>query len=146
MSTNFDKQRRTFRKFTYRGIDLQDLVQMPLLKFAELLPSKQRRHVLRGLAPREVTLLRKCLASKEACVNPEDKPVLVRTHARSMTILPQMVGNIIGIHNGQNFIPVEIKPEMIGGVLSDYSPSRSTGGHGRPGVGATSSSKFTPLK
>ncbi|KAM0673827.1 ribosomal protein S15 [Gurleya vavrai] len=146
MSTAFDKSRRTFRKFTYRGVDLQDLVEMPLAEFAKLLPSKRRRHILRGLAPREVTLLKKCLAAKEACVNPEDKPAIVRTHARSMTILPQMVGNLVGIYNGHVFVPVEIKPEMIGNVLQDFSATRSSGGHGRPGVGATSSSKFVPLK
>lgn len=146
MQTNFDKQRRVFRKFTYRGVELDTLMTMPLTDFALLLTSKLRRHINRGLSPREVTLIRKCLATKQACVHPEDKPAMVSTHARSMIIIPQFVGNVIGIHNGKTFVPVEIKPEMIGCQFSDFVGTKSVGGHGRPGVGATSSSKFVPLK
>lgn len=146
MSTAFDKSRRTFRKFSYRGIELETLLQMPLAQFSTLLPSKKRRHVTRGLSPREVSLIVKCLKAKEACVNAEDKPAMVRTHARSMIILPQFVGNLVGVYNGKVFMPLEIKPEMIGYTFKEFVPTKNVGGHGRPGVGATSSSKFVPLK
>ena len=63
-----------------------------------------------------------------------------------MIVLPQMVGKTIGIHNGQTFVQTEIKPEMIGHYLGEYAPTRRAVTHSGPGVGATRSSKFMPLK
>jgi small subunit ribosomal protein S15e len=63
-----------------------------------------------------------------------------------MIILPQMIGNVVEVHNGQIYVPLEIKPEMLGCVLADFVSTRKSPSHGRPGVGATSSSKFVPLK
>ena len=48
----------------------------------------------------------------------------VRTHRRDMPILPQFVGRRIAIHNGQHFVEVEIKPEMIGHYLGEFAVTR----------------------
>lgn len=145
MNTNIDKKKRVFRKHTFQGIDLDEILKMPLLSFTTLLKSNARRHILRGLSPREVTLIKKCLHAKQN-PNEDNKIGVVRTHARSMVILPIFVGNLIAVYNGKVFVPLEVKPEMIGHRFSDYVGTKSSGGHGRPGVGATSSSKFVPLK
>ncbi|EJW04171.1 ribosomal protein S19 [Edhazardia aedis USNM 41457] len=146
MTTTFDSNRRVFRVFTYRGVSLNDLQKMSLQEFSELLPSQQRRHFKRGLHPREIELVKQVILSKQKCVNPEDKPEIVNTYARTMSVVPCFVGSFIGVHNGKVFVPIEVKPEMIGSRLCDFAPCKRSKGHGRPGVGATSGSKFVPLK
>ena len=49
-----------------------------------------------------------------------------KTWSRATTILPEMVGSVIGVHNGKNFTPVLITENMIGKKLGEYSPTRKT--------------------
>ena len=57
-----------------------------------------------------------------------------------------MVGKVIFVHNGKEFVRVEIKPEMIGHRLGEFAKTRKFEKHSGPGVGATRSSKYVPLK
>lgn len=77
---------------------------------------------------------------------PGEKPEPVRTHLRNMIIVPEMIGSIVGVYNGKTFNQVEIKPEMISHYLAEFSISYKPVKHGRPGIGATHSSRFIPLK
>lgn len=133
------------KKFTYRGYTLEELKKLPLEYFAKLLPSRQRRAILRlvrGLRPEEKKLLSKVREiSKKG-----DGETIIRTHLREMVILPEMVGLKFGVHNGKEFVVVEIKPEMIGHRLGEFSQTRKKVTHGAPGIGATRSSMFVPLK
>ena len=70
----------------------------------------------------------------------------VRTHRRDMPILPEFVGRRIAIYNGQNFVEIDIKPEMIGHYLGEFALTRKNVAHSGPGVGATRSSKHVALK
>jgi small subunit ribosomal protein S19 len=63
-----------------------------------------------------------------------------------MPILPQFVGKTIAVHNGQNFVEIDVKPEMIGHYLGEFAITRRGVAHSGPGVGATRSSKHVPLK
>lgn len=63
-----------------------------------------------------------------------------------MIIVPEMIGSNVGVYNGLSFSPVEIKAEMIGHYLGEFSISYKPCRHGRPGIGATHSSRFIPLK
>jgi small subunit ribosomal protein S15e len=63
-----------------------------------------------------------------------------------MIIVPEMIGSIVGVYNGKVFNSVEVKPEMIGFYLGEFSISYKPVKHGRPGIGATHSSRFIPLK
>uniref|UniRef100_A0A9J7ZK81 40S ribosomal protein S15 n=1 Tax=Cyprinus carpio carpio TaxID=630221 RepID=A0A9J7ZK81_CYPCA len=87
---------------------------------------------------------------EEAAVSPQappmEKPEVVKTHLRDMVILPEMVGSMVGVYNGKTFNQVEIKPEMIGHYLGEFSITYKPVKHGRPGIGATHSSRFIPLK
>lgn len=133
------------KKFSYRGYTLEELKKLPLEEFARLLPSRQRRSLLgllRGLHPEEKKLLNKV---REAA-RKGNGDVIIRTHLREMVILPEMVGLKFGVHNGKEFVVVEIKPEMIGHRLGEFSQTRKKVTHGAPGVGATRSSMFVPLK
>ncbi len=69
-----------------------------------------------------------------------------QTHLRNMPILPEMVGAVVGVFSGKGFPVVEIKPEMIGKYLAEFSITYKPTLHGRPGLGATHSSRFIPLK
>jgi small subunit ribosomal protein S19 len=72
--------------------------------------------------------------------------VKVKTHVRDMIILPEMVGLTIFVHNGKEFVPVEIKPEMIGHYLGEFAITNKPVKHGTPGIGASRSSMYVPLK
>lgn len=65
------------------------------------------------------------------------KPKVVKTHYRNMTVTPEMIGSEIGIYNGKTFIEVEIKPEMIGRYLGEFSITYKPVKHGK--YGATTS-------
>ncbi|XP_072599596.1 small ribosomal subunit protein uS19-like [Vulpes vulpes] len=70
----------------------------------------------------------------------------MQTHLRDMIILPEMVGSMVGVYNGKTFNQMEIKPEMIGHYLGEFSITYKPVKHGRPGIRATHSSRFIPLK
>jgi len=139
------KKKRTFRKFSYRGVDLDQLLDLSLTQLMELFTCRVRRKLSRGLRRKPMALLKKLRRAKKAAeVN--EKPEVVKTHLRNMVVLPEMVGSIIGVYNGKVFTQVEVKPEMIGHYLGEFSISYKPVKHGRPGIGATHSSRFIPLK
>ena len=70
----------------------------------------------------------------------------LKTHLRDLIVLPSMVLSVVNVHTGKEFVPVEIKPEMVGYYLGEFAQSYKRVNHGRPGVGATHSSKFAPIK
>lgn len=63
-----------------------------------------------------------------------------------MIIVPEMIGSQVGVYNGKVFNNVEIKPEMVGHYLGEFSITYKPVSHGRAGIGATKSSRFVPLK
>jgi len=139
------KKRRTFRKFTYRGVDLDQLLDMNNEQLMELFVCRIRRKFSRGLKRKPMALIKKLRKKKkEAPAN--EKPDVVKTHLRNMVIVPEMTGSIVGVYNGKVFTQVEVKPEMIGHYLGEFSISYKPVKHGRPGIGATHSSRFIPLK
>ncbi len=58
-----------------------------------------------------------------------DKRV-VRTWARSCTVLPEMVGHTLAVHNGRKFLPVFLTENMVGHKLGEFSPTRTFKSHG----------------
>ena len=58
-----------------------------------------------------------------------EKKVL-KTWSRRSTILPEMVGHTIAVHNGKKFIPVYVTEQMVGHKLGEFAPTRSFKGHG----------------
>jgi small subunit ribosomal protein S19 len=127
------------KKFVYRGHVLEELENMSLEEFSNLLPSRHRRSLKRGLNKEQKGLLEKIRNNK-------GKDRLIRTHARDMIILPEMVGAKIGLHNGREFAVISITEQMIGHYLGEFALSRKRVQHSAPGLGATRSSKFVPLK
>ena len=117
---------------------------MTLEDLAKLLPSRQRRSLERGLTKQQKKLLESVRRFKARGDKTGDK--MVKTHVRDMIILPEMVGVKMGIYTGKEWHSVVIEPEMVGHYLGEFSQTRKQVKHSAPGIGATRSSKFVPLK
>ena len=123
-------------EFTYRGKTIAELQKLSLEEFTELLPSRERRSLNRGFSEGQKKILKQIRDGKDN----------IRTHQRDMVVIPEMVGTTIEVHNGKEFVRVEIVPEMVGHRFGEFSLTRNRVKHGSAGVGATRSSKFVPLK
>ncbi|MFX0108677.1 MAG: 30S ribosomal protein S19 [Candidatus Hodarchaeota archaeon] len=128
----------------YRGHKLSDLAQMNMDSLIELLPTRRRRTLKRGLPPRQKKLLMKLREARKQ--QRKGKDVIVRTHCRDMVVLPEMVDLTLGVHNGKEFVKVKIIPQMIGHLLGEFAITCRQVKHGNPGIGATKSSAYVPLK
>jgi len=58
-----------------------------------------------------------------------EKRKVIKTWSRRSTIIPEMVGLTIAVHNGRKFIPVFISENMVGHKLGEFSPTRTFKGH-----------------
>ena len=117
-------KKQIFKKFSYRGNDLKKLIDMNMDEMSQQLRSRQRRKLRRKMGT----------------------PAAVKTHLRDCIVLPSMVQSVINIHKGNGYTNVEVKPEMIGYYLGEFAITYKRVSHGKPGVGATHSSKFVPIK
>lgn len=73
-----------------------------------------------------------------------DKPAPVKTHVRDMIIFPEMVGATAAVYNGKVFNLVDIKEDMVGYYLAEFSISYNPVRHGRPGLGTGPTARFLP--
>jgi len=122
-------------EFKFKGKTIEELKKMELKEFIELLPSGKRRSIKRGFTEAQKILLRKIDKSIKGNYK---KPV--KTHCRSMIILPKMVGMTIHVHKGKEFVPVKIEIETLGYRIGELVLTRKRVEHSAPGVGATKSS------
>jgi len=129
------------KKFDYQGIDLVELEKMPMEKLFQLFPARARRSLTRGITDSKRKLIEEIkLAKAGKLKNP------VRTHLRDLIILPYMVGVQVNVFSGKEFVAVNISPEMISHYLGEYVITNKRVSHGAPGVGASRSSLYVPLK
>ncbi len=123
------------KEFTFHGHTLEQLKALPRDEMLALLPSRQRRSIKRGYTDAE--------RKAELNILAKDK---VRTHARGVVIMPQMVGKTILVHNGKQFVEVKVQEEMIGHRLGEFALTRNLVKHNSPGVGATRSSSALSVR
>ena len=126
---------RVKKEFTYRGFTLEQLEAMPLwpdessedyIVWSSCLPEPVAAWAVECLWKTSISLLAMNRSGSRT----------MRTHRRDMPILPQFVGRRIAIYNGQHFVEVEVKPEMIGHYLGEFAVTRRGVAHSGPGVGA----------
>nr|XP_048290857.1 40S ribosomal protein S15-like [Myodes glareolus] len=134
------KKKRTFRKFTYRGVDLN---QLRVTSYEQLYSAPQKRRLNRGLWRKQHSLLKRLRKAKKEAP-PMEKSEVVKTRLRDTTTLPEVMGSMVGVSNGKTFNQVKIKSEMIGRYLGECSITYKPTKHGRPGIGAAHSSRFIP--
>jgi len=129
------------KKFDYRGIPLSELENMSLEKLFQLFNARQRRSLTRGITDGKRKLIEEIKAAKAGKIkNP------IKTHVRDLIVLPYMVGVTVNVFSGKDFVPVTIIPEMIGRYLGEFVINNKRVVHGSPGVGASRSSLYVPLK
>jgi small subunit ribosomal protein S19 len=124
------------KEFTYKGKTLEELKKMSISEFKDLLPARQRRSLKRGLTDQQKILLKKV----------KNKEKDIETHCRDMVILPEMIGFMVKVYNGKEFVPVRITEEMIGHYLGEFAITRQKVEHSAPGIGATRSSASLSVK
>jgi len=74
------------------------------------------------------------LIAKIELLNRKFEKKVIKTWSRRSTILPEMVGHTIAVHNGKKFIPVYITENMVGHKLGEFSPTRTFKGHGSKAI------------
>ncbi|HEX6282645.1 MAG TPA: 30S ribosomal protein S19 [Nitrososphaera sp.] len=133
------------REFKFKGYSPEQLQSLSIENLLPLLNSRQRRSLDKRVSSYMTDEKRK-LREKLKLARDGKLKGLLRTHVRDMIILPDMVGLTIYVHNGKDFVQVNTKPEMIGHYLGEYAITNKRVQHGTPGVGASRSSLYVPLK
>lgn len=123
---------------TFRGKTIEELQKLDVREFAKLVGSRNRRNILRNFQKIEdfINRSRKKLKNNKA----------IRTHARDLIVVPQMIGWKIFIYNGNKWIPVQVTIEMLGHKFGEFAPTRARIKHSKAGVGATKGSKHKSKK
>lgn len=133
------------REFKFKGYTPEQLQSLSIENILPLLNSRQRRSLDRRVGTYMNDEKRK-LREKIKLAREGKLKGNIRTHVRDMIILPDMIGLTIMVHNGKEFAQVAIRPEMIGHYLGEYAITNKRVQHGAPGVGASRSSLYVPLK
>ena len=69
------------------------------------------------------------LLEKVEAMNRANEKKVVKTWSRRSTVVPEMVGHTLAVHNGKKFVPVYLTENMVGHKLGENSPSRQFKGH-----------------
>ena len=117
--------------YTWQGKTEEQLKELDMKEFMRMVPARQRRSLTRGFTDQQKKLLKRI----------EEDAKNIKTHCRNMIIVPAMLGKIIKVHNGKDYLPITITAEMLGHYLGEFSHSRKIVTHSSAGVGATRSSK-----
>ncbi|KAL0718371.1 hypothetical protein Bca4012_067693 [Brassica carinata] len=143
-------KQRTFKKFSFRGFNVEALLKMSSVDLSKLFNARVRRRFYRGLKKKPLILIKKLREAKRVAKDENKMPEVVKTHLRNMIIVPEMIGSVVGVHNGMKFNEVVIKPEMIGHYLAEFSMTCKKVDHYRPricGCGCyRNSTRFIPLR
>ena len=127
--------------FKYKGKSAEELQKISNDELFTLLNSRQRRSLKRGVSDNKKKLIAEIKAMKEGKnKNP------IKTHQRDLIILPYMIGQTVSVFDGKEFKPIGIGAEMIGHYIGEYAITNKRVNHGAPGVGASRSSLYVPLK
>jgi small subunit ribosomal protein S19 len=69
------------------------------------------------------------LLKKVEALNAKGDKQVIKTWSRASTILPQMIGHTIAVHNGRQHVPVFVTEQMVGHKLGEFAPTRTFKGH-----------------
>ncbi len=85
------------------------------------------------------------LREKITVLNTRREKKVVKTWSRASTVIPEMVGHTIAVHDGRRHVPVFITENMVGHRLGEFAPTRTFRGHSRAAPAATTE-KVTQVK
>ena len=126
------------KEFTYHGLSKEELDNISNEKLLKLFTARVRRSLTRGINDDKRKLMEEMKDKNNK--NP------IKTHLRDVIILPYMVGVTVHIFSGKEFVPITITLQMVGHYLGEYVITNKRVNHGAPGVGASRSSLYVPLK
>ena len=69
------------------------------------------------------------LLEKIEGMNRANEKKVIKTWSRRSTVIPEMVGHTMAVHNGKKFIPVYVTENMVGHKLGEFAPTRTFKGH-----------------
>ena len=70
------------------------------------------------------------LLEKVETMNRAGDKKVIKTWSRRSTVVPEMVGHTLAVHNGNKFVPVYVTENMVGHKLGEFAPTRTYHGHG----------------
>jgi len=126
------------KELTYRGKTIEELRKLDTREFAKIVKSRTRRAILR-----QSSEIEKFVAKCEKC---KSKNKQIKTHLRHIVIVPKIVDYAINIHNGKQFLPIQITIDMLGHRLGEFALTRQKVKHGAAGIGSTKSSMAKATK
>ena len=136
------------RKFKYMGLTFEEVQALSMDEFIKMLPSRKRRSLTRPSywTTRRKKLLEDIRKQVRGIKEGRKKIRPIKTHLRDMIILPEMVHALIAVHNGKDFVEFIVHPDHIGHIFGEFALTTKLVRHGSPGMGATKSSLYIPLK
>ena len=129
------------KEFNYKGKTNEELQSISNDELFTILNSRQRRSLKRGLSDNKKKLIAEIKLAKQGKNKNQ-----IKTHQRDIIILPYMIGVTVNVYSGKEFTPVTFSTEMIGHYIGEYVITNKRVSHGAPGVGASRSSLYVPLK
>ena len=69
------------------------------------------------------------LLEKVEAMNRSNEKKVIKTWSRRSTVVPEMIGHTLAVHNGRKFVPVYVTENMVGHKLGEFSPTRTFRGH-----------------
>ncbi|AIB09549.1 40S ribosomal protein S15 (nucleomorph) [Lotharella oceanica] len=139
----------TLRNF--KGKTFKKLINFKIMELYNLLDSRRKRKISRyagrliSKKPRRLSEL-DFLDKFKNIIKTRNNNKPLKTHIRNLLVFPVFVNKKFFIYSGKSFIKIDIKIDMIGRYFGEYSPTYSKVQHGAPGIGASHSSRFVPLK
>ena len=122
----------------FKGRAIEEWKKVDIREFAKFLKSRPRRAILRNS-----DVINNFIKRNEKKIS-RNKPI--KTHRRDIVIVPALIGLTIGIHNGKEFVPIQIADDMLGHRLGEFAITRKAVKHGASGIGATKSSSSLSVK
>lgn len=119
------------KEFRWQNLSEEQVKKLDLKEFMKFIPARPRRSLKHGFTEAQKSFLKSLEKGEKD----------LKTHCRDLVILPQMVGHLIKVYNGKEFIPVTVTSEMLGHYLGEFALTRRFVGHSAAGIGATRSSR-----
>jgi small subunit ribosomal protein S19 len=105
----------------FRGVNTLDLKGLELREFAKYVKAGERRTILRN-----PDVIEKFVAK---CEKRSSQNKSIKTHDRTIVVVPKMIGKTIHVHNGKEFLKIEIVDEMLGHRLGEFAMTRKIAKH-----------------
>lgn len=112
----------------FRGRNTEELKAVDTREFAKLVKSRPRRAILRNYDKIEAFVLK--------CEKNESRNKAIKTHDRTIVVVPRLIGKTIGVYNGKEYLKVLVIEEMLGHRLGEFSMTRKIAKHTSIGGGA----------